>query len=630
MKMRDIGRLAWLPLVFLVAVICATSGGANTLSDNPAESQTILVGHISHVEGQLLRYVSDKEDWITTVRDTPFGLDDALHSEENSRAELILPNNTWVRMDGDTHIQLIVLNDEVTGIDVKSGVARFYNKGTDTVIKVTTPVGYVTALAGSGFDLNVGDDLVEVSTFKGKVDFLHSTDHTRMEVIAGSLSIIANYHQVISAEVHLDSAWEKWNRKRDKLWQKRAKLKGESANYLPSRLNYEAYILEKHGRWSRVYYDGGYYYFWRPVYVGIGWAPFTAGRWMVWYGDHCWIPNEPFGYITHHYGNWIFVRGLWYWAPPAARVRVRLGPPILNIEFAWNPGRVAWVHSKIHIGWVPLDPREPYNSYRSWGRRAIVVNNVNVKKINTNIKNYKYLNHAVIIKRKNFFDAKSYSKHRIRNIKSNALINNNYHATPFVDGRGVKYYKSMRLRHKLMDAYAKKTPQGMISNRIRDNRWAKKSAKNASNNRHESLAKRNPKRYLSLQNNLAFSNETKKIERKSKLKGKGNDRKVKLFRKKKGPDTNQLSKRRTKRLLKSAPKQLGQLKKQKKVGSPTQKAQQRRSSNKGQRQGAILKGQVKTGGLIQNKKGKKLFNFVLRGKKRGRTQLQSGRTISAP
>ena len=94
------------------------------------------------------------------------------------------------------------------------------------MIKVTTPLGDVTALAGSGFDLKVADDLVEVTTFKGKVDYLHATDHTRMEVIAGSLSVIANYHQVISAEVRLDSAWEKWNCKRDKLWQKRAKLKG--------------------------------------------------------------------------------------------------------------------------------------------------------------------------------------------------------------------------------------------------------------------------------------------------------------------------------------------------------------------------------------------------------------------
>ncbi|MBW2174772.1 MAG: hypothetical protein JRF64_09085, partial [Deltaproteobacteria bacterium] len=94
---------------------------AKPLSDDIDEEGTVLVGRISHVEGQLLRYVPDEKEWVDTVKDAPFYTDDLLHSDENGRAEFIMPNNTWVRIDGDTQIQLNVLKDDVTEIDVASG-----------------------------------------------------------------------------------------------------------------------------------------------------------------------------------------------------------------------------------------------------------------------------------------------------------------------------------------------------------------------------------------------------------------------------------------------------------------------------------------------------------------------------
>ena len=84
----------------------------------------------------------------------------------------------------------------------------------------------------------------------------------------------------------------------------------------------DAYDLDRNGRWEKVYYEGRYRRLWRPTRVAPGWQPFTSGRWTVWYGDNVWIPEEPFGYVTHHYGNWVFVNSAWYWAPP---VKVKLG-----------------------------------------------------------------------------------------------------------------------------------------------------------------------------------------------------------------------------------------------------------------------------------------------------------------
>ena len=220
--------------------------------------------------------------------------------------------------------------------------------------------------------------------------------------------------------------------------------KGESAKYLPPALNHEAWVLDDYGTWARVYYEGAYRYFWRPVHVGIGWAPFTVGRWMLWYGDHCWIPAERFGYVTHHYGNWVLVKGIWHWAPPVVRARISLGPPFFNIGFAWYPGRVAWIHSGVHIGWVPLAPFEPYYSHRRWGRRSVVVKNVKTMNINIGINKYRYSNRAVIIYRDNLHRVKNYKRVRIKPT-NNATLITKHRTAPVVGNRIISNYTKNEL-----------------------------------------------------------------------------------------------------------------------------------------------------------------------------------------
>jgi hypothetical protein len=103
-------------------------------------------------------------------------------------------------------------------------------------------------------------------------------------------------------------------------------VRGQSVEYLPPSLQDEAYALEENGRWGRVYYEGAERWFWRPTTVALGWSPFTVGRWTDWYGDQTWIPAEPFGYVTHHYGNWVYVQNYWYWAPPVVSVCTSVSP----------------------------------------------------------------------------------------------------------------------------------------------------------------------------------------------------------------------------------------------------------------------------------------------------------------
>ncbi len=468
-KMKTIRKLFWLQFVVFLIFIPITSPQAKPQPDDPGDQESILVGRISHVEGELLRYVPEEEEWVATVKDAPFYTADLLYSDEDARAEFVMPNNTWLRVDGDTQVQLNVLKDDLTEIDVAFGLARFHNKGSYAVIKATTPFGYVMAPEETSFDLYVGPDSVEVIALKGTLDFFHNTSETRFQVIAGEAAILADSRQVTAALGDVDPAWDSWNRDREHLWATRSRLGEESATYLPPSLHHEAYALEEHGRWENVYYDGAYSYFWRPVYVSVGWAPFTMGRWTVCYGENVWIPCEPFGYVTHHYGNWVFIQGLWYWAPPVARVRVRVGPPLLDIGFAWYPGRVAWIYSGLHIGWVPLAPYEPYYCHRRWGPRTIVVKNVNITNININ--KYAYVNHAVVIDKSQLYTAKNYRNVRVGNI-NHATLAKTYRVAPLLDNRVVKDYKNMSQRSHFTDAHVQQKPDRPLTNKIQQRHTA--------------------------------------------------------------------------------------------------------------------------------------------------------------
>ena len=169
------------------------------------------------------------------------------------------------------------------------------------------------------------------------------------------------------------------------------------------------------------------------------------GRWTDWYGDQTWIPAEPFGYVTHHYGNWVYVSNNWYWAPPVARVQI--GLPLLNVGFFWNPGRVSWIHSGAYVGWVPLAPRETYYSHRHWGGPHVtVVNNVNITRININVRNYAYASHAIVVNQNNFYGVNNYRNVRVTNINNTTIINN-YRAAPVVNNTVINNYETNKQRY---------------------------------------------------------------------------------------------------------------------------------------------------------------------------------------
>jgi hypothetical protein len=460
--MDKIQRFLWMSILFLF--MAAPVAFAEQEEQGEA---VVLVGHISYVEGELLRYVPDEEDWVVTVKDTPVGKDDVFSSGEEGKAEFIMPNNTWIRIGGNTEIQIVTLEEDTTEVDMDSGIARFYNRSSTTALKVITPFGHVTAPPHTTFDVNLDDESAEVVALQGEVNFAHVTDDAKHEVIAGSSSLIAGHQEITSGKGEPDGDWNAWNVKRVALWEKRSEKEGDSAKYLPERLRYESYALDEHGAWESVHYEGSYRYFWRPTYVSSGWRPFSVGRWTMWYGDQCWVPYEPFGYITHHYGNWVYMksRHRWYWAPPVHRVRIGVGP-FLSIGFGWYPGRVSWIYRGGYIGWIPLAPYERYYCNRYWGPRSWLYRRGRRGRHRINIRDWYYRDHAVIVKRKHFYGVDNYNKFRIRNIGSD-FIAGSYRGAPVINGRVIKGVKKMKSRFNFRSIEARRKPHSPFIKNIR-------------------------------------------------------------------------------------------------------------------------------------------------------------------
>jgi hypothetical protein len=281
---------------------------------------------------------------------------------------------------------------------VASGMARFIDRSSSAVIKATTPFGYAVGEPGAAFDVYVGDESVEVIAIRGKVDFIHDVDGARYDVVPDSMSILADNRQATGGDGKVDAEWDEWNASRDTVLVQSLETKGESVQYLPEGIREDAQVLDENGRWEQVYYQGQYRRVWRPTHVAADWTPYSVGRWTEWYGDYTWIPEEPFGYTTCHYGYWFWGGNYWYWAPPA--VSVGVGGPFWGIGFSWYPGRVGWLSSGVTVGWFPLLPWEPYYASHWWGPGGFAVHNASV--ININVNRYAFANRAVFVNQGSF------------------------------------------------------------------------------------------------------------------------------------------------------------------------------------------------------------------------------------
>lgn len=380
-----------------------------------AEPEPPVVGRITFMEKNVFRYLSDAKDWDLAMVDVPVSDGDVLYSDTQGRSELTFPNDTTVRLNDKTKVQVDGVKGNLTSLFVNSGIARVQNRSADTTVKVDTPYGQVLSKQPGAFDVYVGDSSVAVTAFKQPLQFVDGKG-TTYDIKPDAESLLANEKSVVPTQRFLSSSWDSWNNERDKELQV---YEVNPSPYLPAQLRSDSKVLADNGAWEQLSYGGETAHYWTPRNVAPDWSPFTVGQWTLWNGEQLWVPYERFGWVTHHHGGWIHHNNRWFWRPPVAG-RWRYAP--------WYPARVAWVHSGRHIGWVPISPYEAYYGRRYWGPRSVVYY-PNVRHVE--FRNYVNANRVVIIEKDRL-----YGVHRryetTRDVRVVKEVVNNGRAAPVV------------------------------------------------------------------------------------------------------------------------------------------------------------------------------------------------------
>jgi hypothetical protein len=97
--------------------------------------------------------------------------------------------------------------------------------------------------------------------------------------------------------------------------------------------------LAPHGAWLDLGGDGRV---WRPNDVGPDWRPYYYGSWTWTQDGWFWVSDEPWGWVTYHYGRWYFHgQHGWVWVPGVT----------------WAPAWVTWRWNDDIAGWAALPPR---------------------------------------------------------------------------------------------------------------------------------------------------------------------------------------------------------------------------------------------------------------------------------
>jgi hypothetical protein len=90
---------------------------------------------------------------------------------------------------------------------------------------------------------------------------------------------------------------------------------------------------------------------WRPHRVDRSWRPYTDGRWVLTQDGYVFETEEPWGWATYHYGNWLYTPDHgWVWVPGRT----------------WYPHTCTWRANDEHVGWAPVPPAEASPSDLGW------------------------------------------------------------------------------------------------------------------------------------------------------------------------------------------------------------------------------------------------------------------------
>ncbi|HEY2971250.1 MAG TPA: FecR family protein [Pyrinomonadaceae bacterium] len=372
-------RIKVWPHMTIVAVVIALITGLGVafwMKHEPTASAAELpyAARIQRVDGEVafsdsLPNSDANADWVAATPNQPFSVGDRIYTRDNSRTSLAFSGRNFARLDPNTSLDVVSLDDRRTQLALRDGSAMFDigYLAPNELFEVATPNGAINfeqpGLYNLGFDNNGG---VLVSVLSGLAQVVGSggsgqINKGEMLTLVGQAAsqLVLSRLNGQDAGRQVDDYYRyQYPNSYDGRYNNYDAYLSDPYYYDPYRRNVSYQYasssipglndLDYYGDWQNV---DNYGYAWRPR-VDSGWVPYQQGAWTNDYPyGPTWVSSEPWGYAPYHYGRWANVGNQWYWIPD----RVNTIP-------SYAPALVAFVplDDANQIGWVPLGPGDGY------------------------------------------------------------------------------------------------------------------------------------------------------------------------------------------------------------------------------------------------------------------------------
>ena len=352
---------------------------------------------LSYLSGTVSFQPGGVEDWTPARLNRPLTTGDRIWTEGGSRAELQI-GSAAIRLSARTNFQFVNLSDDITQIQISTGVASVRIRRLDEreSFEIDTPQAAFSLLRPGEYRVDVDEQgaasIVTVRGGEGEVTAggqafpLRAREQVRVSGTEGGQPVFDRRNAPVGDG--FDNFCEDRDRREDR---------SESARHMSRDIPGYA-DLDANGGWRE---EPDYGWVWAPR-VAPGWAPYHYGHW-AWIEPWgwTWVDDAPWGYAPFHYGRWAFAGAAWVWVPGPVAVRPVYAPALV----AWVGGANFGVGISIGgpaVGWFPLGPREVFvPAYRYSPRYITQVNVTNTVIVNrtvinnVNVTNVNYVNRSV-------------------------------------------------------------------------------------------------------------------------------------------------------------------------------------------------------------------------------------------
>src|ERR1044072_6979488 len=365
------------PHLAIVALVCAVAAGVGVglwmKHEQTASAEAIPnAARIQRAEGEGALNNTEAtnaqgDQWIAATENQPFSVGDRIYTRDNSRASLAFTGRNFARLNPNTSLDVLTLNDERTQLALRDGSAVFDVGYLDQgdLFEVATPYGAVDFQQPGLYNVGIDNGQVLVSVLSGlaqvvgmggsgqisKGELLTLVGSTAADVVLSQIdgrdagNLVNDYYSYQYPQYY-DGRYRDYNAYLNDPYYfdpYRRNVSYQYANsYIPG-LN----DLDYYGDWRNL---DGYGNCWAPR-VDAGWMPYQSGYWYTNYPyGPTWVSSEPWGYAPYHYGRWANVNDRWYWIPES-----------VNTNPVYSPALVAFMpFGGNDIGWVPLGPGDVY------------------------------------------------------------------------------------------------------------------------------------------------------------------------------------------------------------------------------------------------------------------------------